>query len=109
LQELGTVDASPYYNVLLMKVEDPLAALEAIERKTEQSPALYDAISRTAPAMRCFEFGSTEDFHDKAKSVLRDWSPRLAGRSSRLTALTGAHRDLTTPDVERFRMTPRLR
>jgi tRNA(Ser,Leu) C12 N-acetylase TAN1 len=103
LQELGTVDASPYYNVLLMKVEDPLAALEAIEKKTEQSPALYDAISRTAPAMRCFEFESTEDFQDKAKSVLRDWSPRLAGRSfhARLHR-RGAHHHLTTPDVERF-------
>ena len=56
LQELGTVDVSPYYNVLVMKVEDPLAALEAIERMTAQSPALYDAISRTAPAMHCFEF-----------------------------------------------------
>jgi tRNA(Ser,Leu) C12 N-acetylase TAN1 len=103
LQELGTVDVSPYYNVLVMKVEDPLAALEAIERMTEQSPALYDAISRTAPAMHCFEFESTEDFHNKAKSVLRDWSPRLAGRSfhARLHR-RGAHHDLTTPDVERF-------
>src|SRR3974377_10323 len=45
LQEFGAVERSPYYNVLQMKVEDPQALLAAIERRTEENPALYDAIS----------------------------------------------------------------
>ena len=43
---LVRVEHSPYHNVLLMAVEDPIALLEAIERQTEIDPALYDAISR---------------------------------------------------------------
>jgi len=49
LQELGPVERSPYHNVLMMKVEDPMALLEAVEKLTEERPALYDAISRVAP------------------------------------------------------------
>jgi hypothetical protein len=43
-----------------MKVDDPVAAIEAIERQTDERPALYDAIPRVAPAMRTFEFQSME-------------------------------------------------
>ena len=50
LEALGPVERSPYYNVLAMRVDDPVALLEAVERRTEESPALYDAISRVAPA-----------------------------------------------------------
>lgn len=46
LHEFGPVERSPYYNVLMMKVEDPMALLDAVERRTEENPALYDAISR---------------------------------------------------------------
>jgi len=81
LRNFGSVERSGYYNVLVMIAEDPMALLEAIERRTEESPALYDAISRVAPAMRSFEFHSEEEFKDKGKSILLEWSPRLVGRS----------------------------
>ena len=67
LQKLGVAERSPYHNVLVMKVEDPVVLLEAIEKKTEENPALYDAISRVAPAMRDFDFLSEEEFVEKAK------------------------------------------
>jgi len=76
LKEFGPVERSPYYNVLVMKVEDPTALLEAIERKTEESTALYDAISRIAPAMRTVEFHSVEEFSERLKPVLLEWLPR---------------------------------
>jgi hypothetical protein len=52
LEKLGPTERSPYHNVIVMKVDNPIALLDAVERKTEESPALYDAISRVAPAMR---------------------------------------------------------
>jgi len=70
-----------YHNVLIMEVEDPLALLEAIERETDNNPALYDAISRVAPAMRCFEFHSAEEFEARARSIVLEWLPRLHERS----------------------------
>ena len=81
LEEYGPVDRSPYHNVLVMRVEDPTALLEAIERKTEINTALYDAISRVAPAMRTVDFHSIEEFKKKITSVLIEWLPRLTGRS----------------------------
>ena len=34
LQKFGKAERSPYHNVLVMKVEDPVALLEAIEKRT---------------------------------------------------------------------------
>jgi hypothetical protein len=58
LRELGSVERSPYHNVLVMTVDNPVALLDAVENQTDVRPALYDAISRVAPAMRSFEFQS---------------------------------------------------
>ena len=103
LQEFGAVERSPYYNVLQMKVEDPQALLAAIERRTEENPALYDAISRVAPAMREFEFHSAEEFKQNATAVLLEWSPRLAGRSFHVRLhRRGARHGLRTSEAERF-------
>ena len=103
LQDFGRVERSPYYNVLVMTVEDPMAVLEAIEKRTEERPALYDAISRVAPAMRSFEFHSAEEFKDKGKSILLELSQRLTGRSFHVRLhRRGERHDLRTPDAERF-------
>ena len=40
LEAIGRVERSPYHNVLVMTVEDPIALLEAVERRTEENPAL---------------------------------------------------------------------
>jgi tRNA(Ser,Leu) C12 N-acetylase TAN1 len=102
LQALGPVARTPYYNVLVMAVEDPMALLEGIERRTEESPALYDAISRVAPAQRSFEFLSAEEFLGKAKSIAMDWLPRLAGRAFHVRFhRRGSRHALRSPDVER--------
>jgi tRNA(Ser,Leu) C12 N-acetylase TAN1 len=103
LREFGPVGRSPYHNVLVMTVEDPMALLDAVERRTEESPALYDAISRIAPAARSFEFSSSAEFQHKARDVLIEWLPRLAGRSFHVRFHhRGPTHGLRTPDVERF-------
>ena len=103
LREFGSVERSPFFNVLVVKVEDPVALLEAIEERAKVHPALYDAISRVAPAMRCFDFDSADDFREKAKSVVVGWAPQLAGRSFHVRFhRRGAAFDLPTPHVERF-------
>ena len=103
LRELGPVERSPYHNVLLMKAENPMALLEAVERKTEENPALYDAISRIAPAMQTVDFHSATEFTAKLKSILLEWLPRL-GESTFHVRLhrRGAKHDLRTPEAERL-------
>jgi len=103
LQDIGPTERSPYHNVLVMKVDDPLAVLEAVERLTEERPALYDAIARVAPAMHTFDFSSAESFKDNAKSIVLDWFSSLTGKSfhARLHR-RGPNLDLHTPDAERL-------
>jgi len=103
LKKLGSVERSPYHNVLVMRVEDPTALLESIERKTEENTALYDAISRVAPAMRTVEFHSVGEFREKLKAILLEWLPRLTGRSFHVRVhRRGDGYDLRTPDAERL-------
>jgi tRNA(Ser,Leu) C12 N-acetylase TAN1 len=103
LRELGQVGLSPYHNVLVMRVDDPMATLAAIERRAEEHPALYDAISRVAPAMRCFEFHSAEEFRLRAREAMTEWLPRLAGQSFHVRFhRRGPRDDLATPDIERY-------
>ena len=103
LQEFGPVERSPYHNVLVMRVDNPIALLEAVERKTVESTALYDAISRVAPAMRTVEFHSVEELRERLKPILLEWSPRLAGSSLHVRIhRRGDRRDLRTPDAERL-------
>jgi len=103
LGAFGTVDRSPYHNVLVMAVDNPAALLEAIEREAVGRPFLYDAISRVAPVARCFEFQSADEFVERAKSILMEWVPRLAERSFHVRLhRRGFRHDLRTPDAERL-------
>ncbi len=81
LQKLGPAESTPYPNVIAMTAADPMALLESIERCTEQVPALYDAISRVAPAKATFQFDSAEEFKRKAAAVVVEWASMLAGCS----------------------------
>lgn len=102
LRDLGAVERSPYHNVLVMRAEDPAALLEAIERRTEESPALYDAISRVAPAQRAVDFRSAQELDEQAGAILLEWLPRLAHRSFHVRFhRRGPRHDLKTPEVER--------
>jgi tRNA(Ser,Leu) C12 N-acetylase TAN1 len=86
-----------------MRVEDPMALLEAIEKRTQESTALYDAISRVAPALRSIEFQSADECKERAKSILLEWVPRLGGKSFHVRLhRRGARHDLPSPDTERF-------
>jgi tRNA(Ser,Leu) C12 N-acetylase TAN1 len=101
LRDLGPIERSPYYNVLVMQADDSIALLTAIEKKAEESTALYDAISRVAPATRSFEFHSAEDFVEKAKPIISEWSASLAGRTFHVRLhRRGAKYDLGTQDAE---------
>ena len=103
LKEFGPVERSPYHNVLLMRVKDPTALLEAVEQRTEKNTALYDAISRVAPAMRTVEFHSVEEFRERLKPILLEWLPRLSGNSFHVRLhRRGDRHDLRTPDAERL-------
>ena len=103
LTAFGRVERSPYHNVLVMRVEDPIALLTSVERRTEESPPLYDAISRIAPAIRTFEFHTAQEFKERVTPILLEWAPRLTGQAFHVRLhRRGARHDLSTQDLERF-------
>ncbi len=102
LRQLGEVERGYYHNVLSMKVDDPMALLQAVEQKTVADPALFDAISRVAPAMHTFEFRSADEFTEKAKSAALEWIPELAGRSFHVRLhRRGFKHELPSPSAEK--------
>jgi tRNA(Ser,Leu) C12 N-acetylase TAN1 len=102
LRKLGSVESTPYHNVIAMAATDPMALLESIERRTDEVPALYDAISRVAPAKAGFRFGSVDEFKEKAEAIVRGWAPALAERSFHVRLRRrGAHHEIHAHDVER--------
>jgi tRNA(Ser,Leu) C12 N-acetylase TAN1 len=103
LQEFGPVERTNYHNVLVMRAADPIDLLEAVERKTEETPAFYDAISRVAPGMRAFDFQSAQELEENVKSIMAEWSQRLARCSFHVRLhRRGMKRDRPTPEAERL-------
>ena len=81
LRDLGVVERTKYHNVLVVAAENPHSLLERIEQRTRADPALYDAISRVAPAVRCFVFHTAEEFEERARAAVMEWLPQLSGRA----------------------------
>ncbi len=103
LRKLGVVENTPYHNVMAMSAADPMALLEVIERLTEEVPALYDAISRVAPANAVFHFDSGDELQRKAKEIVLQWAPRLSGCSFHVRLRRrGGHREIHAHEVERY-------
>lgn len=81
LTAFGQVANTSYYNVLVLKVDDPDAFLARIDRMVENVPDLAKVLSRVEPAQRTFDFDNPEDFERRARAIALDWAPRLAGKS----------------------------
>ncbi len=103
LQKLGSVERTPYHNVLTMMVADPMALLESVERRTEEVPALYDAISRVAPAKATFLFHSADEFKREASAIVLELAKALAGCSFHVRLHgRGSGHDLHAQDIEQY-------
>jgi len=103
LRDLGSVERTKYHNLLVVAAEDPLVLLERIEQRTRADPALYDAISRVAPATYCFAFHSAGEFEAKARAAVLEWLPQLGGRAFHVRLhRRGFKDDLNSGDVEQL-------
>ncbi len=81
LAQFGRVERTEYYNVLVMKVADRPAFLEALADLIATVPEVLGVISRAAPAAETFTFQDAEEFEAKAREIALAWLPRLAGKS----------------------------
>jgi tRNA(Ser,Leu) C12 N-acetylase TAN1 len=81
LQPYGQVARSDFFNVLLMRVKDPRALLEALHARAAEDPAILDCLARVIPVTRTFAFQSPAEFEERAKEAAQEFVPTLSGRS----------------------------
>jgi len=81
LEVFGPMRKTGFFNVLLMQVDDPHAMLETMRQWIQEDPHSLFFLSRIIPATRTFVFQSSEQFEARAKEVVLQWAPALAGKS----------------------------
>jgi tRNA(Ser,Leu) C12 N-acetylase TAN1 len=81
LQHYGEVARTEFHNVLVLKVADVAAFLEAISAAAEQDVSVRNDISRIMPAQATFAFATTAEFEDKARAIACQWADCVAGGS----------------------------
>ncbi len=103
LEGLGRVAPSEFFNVLVMRVDDPGAFLEDLGRRIEEEPGVMNFVSRVVPAQHVFDFRSAEEFEAKAREIALAWAPRLAGKRFHVRMhRRGFKGRMTSPAEERF-------
>jgi tRNA(Ser,Leu) C12 N-acetylase TAN1 len=79
LEEYGPAAATEYFNVAVMRVDDPRGLLEDLQARVDSVPVLQDILARVVPAAATFNFQDREDFEEKAKEAVARMVPRLLG------------------------------
>jgi len=79
LRDLGRVGETGHFNVLVMRVEDPLGLLERLPDWYRDHPDLRTHIAHVVPVERTFVHGPEQDFEARAAEAVRPWIPALAG------------------------------
>lgn len=81
LGRFGKVVKTPYYNVVVMAVDDPRAVAEALAAQIAAEPGILNFISRLVPLDAAFELGPLEHAADRLFAAFEPMLPRLAGKS----------------------------
>jgi tRNA(Ser,Leu) C12 N-acetylase TAN1 len=81
LSRYGEVARTEFHNVLVLKVADVAAFLEAITAAAAHDVSMRNDISRIMPAQATFAFATTAEFQERARTIARQWADRMGGSS----------------------------
>lgn len=81
LEQWGTVGRTDYYNVVVLRVGDPLGFLEGLRARIEERPGIRDFLARLVPVLHAFPYRDREEFEREAEQVALGWAAELAGRA----------------------------
>ncbi len=99
-EKLGTVYQSDFENILLLKSDSIPHFLETFNSKISDDPDLLNLIHRIVPVTATFSFQSQSEFETKAKEVVLQWLPNLAGKSFYVDMHRRGLKDLISSDYE---------
>ena len=103
LQGLGAVSTTDFFNVLLVEVTNIPRFLETLKTWVLEDPSLLKILARVVPVTSTFIFQSPAEFETKAKEVILQWVPELAGKSFHVRMYRrGFKKRISSPEEERF-------
>lgn len=103
LGTFGEVAKSDFYDVLVMRVDEPLTLLAQLEAAREAGTPGLDALSRVVPVEHAFNFQSAEEFERRAGELAMHWLPELSAKRFHVRMhRRGFKGRLSSQDEERF-------
>jgi hypothetical protein len=76
LRQFGRVQATDYYNVLVMKVPEPSVFLDRLAVLVDESPGIMNDISRAVPSEESFDFDQRGELRLRQRPGVRIKGPR---------------------------------
>lgn len=80
LEKLGAVYQSDFENILLMKVANIAQFLAEMNAQIAKNSSTTNLFNRIVPVTKTFSFQSQSEFETKAKEIVFNWMPMLAGK-----------------------------
>lgn len=81
LRDIGRVGKTEFYNVLVLRVEDPLAALDQLQAWRAETPEAGEWVAHFIPLTQLFNFHSPEAFEAGVLAAAQELAPALAGKT----------------------------
>jgi len=100
LGQFGELKRTDFYNVMVLRVEDPPSFLKRLATLCETVPDILKAISRAMPATVVIDFQSAEEFEAKARDAVLAWTPALANKSFHVRMHRRGFKELMSSQVE---------
>lgn len=103
LEGWGPVARTDYYNVVVLRVDDPASFPLELRRRLAEDPAALAPLARVVPCRRTFEFRSAEEFAAAARVEALAWAPELAGAAFHVRMhRRGLKKRLSSQEAEQF-------
>lgn len=100
--DFGEVTRTEFFNVLVMRAENIEAMLERLRERSQRDPDSLSFLSRLVPVSHTFIFNSAEEFETKAKKIVLELAPKLAGKRFHVRIRRrGFKGRLSSPDEEK--------
>jgi len=80
LGKFGPVQKTPFFNVLIMRVENVREFLEGLHQKISENPGALNFLARVSPVSHTFEFHTPEEFEGRAGEAALRWAREIAGK-----------------------------
>lgn len=103
LQAMGRVHRTEFFNVLVMRSDDPEQLPEWLRGRMADDPEAGCCIARLVPLTSLFNFQSPGAFEENAVEAVSRWVPGLGGKSFHVRMCRrGFKGRLSSMDEERF-------